>query len=200
MKSIKFQSTLPTRGSDPPYAAFDRHQRRFNPRSPRGGATIFKTEGKNIEYMFQSTLPTRGSDAAISSPSSTSSARFNPRSPRGGATKRFAYHGRAVARFNPRSPRGGATPFRICTLYALCVFQSTLPTRGSDSLHAPTIPKTICFNPRSPRGGATPVTLTLYTTAHRFNPRSPRGGATPAVGYGFVAEWFQSTLPTRGSD
>ena len=169
-----FQSTLPTRGSDPPYAAFDRHQRRFNPRSPRGGATIFKTEGKNIEYMFQSTLPTRGSDAAISSTSS--------------------------ARFNPRSPRGGATPFRICTLYALCVFQSTLPTRGSDSLHAPTIPKTICFNPRSPRGGATPVTLTLYTTAHRFNPRSPRGGATPAVGYGFVAEWFQSTLPTRGSD
>ena len=92
------------------------------------------------------------------------------------------------------------------------VFQSTLPTRGSDgrramekilrseiSIHAPhegerpAPPVDINdlaanFNPRSPRGGAT--WARLQGTIHRryFNPRSPRGGATKfaqAVATGF---------------
>ena len=81
------------------------------------------------------------------------------------------------------------------------IFQSTLPTRGSD--HKPPAIKAggSYFNPRSPRGGATrscsstvggiagfQSTLPTrgsddqirrrYKAAENFNPRSPRGGAT----------------------
>ena len=34
----------------------------FNPRSPRGGATIEDIQRLRTEGIFQSTLPTRGSD------------------------------------------------------------------------------------------------------------------------------------------
>ena len=61
---IAFQSTLPTRGSDPSSASFP----------------IRFREG------FQSTLPTRGSDAGFAFPAFLFRKDFNPRSPRGGAT------------------------------------------------------------------------------------------------------------------
>ena len=79
----------------------------FNPRSPRGGATLQEAaEGSGILisihaphegerqpivalftplYTFQSTLPTRGSDA-VRCWLCERSKNFNPRSPRGGAT------------------------------------------------------------------------------------------------------------------
>ena len=125
-----FQSTLPTRGSDghiyrhaitagisihAPHEGERRcmvsviwyHISNFNPRSPRGGATIIgKIRPKIICISihaphegerrpnpppiqggreFQSTLPTRGSDPLGFAPCMRS-AYFNPRSPRGGAT------------------------------------------------------------------------------------------------------------------
>ena len=80
------------------------------------------------------------------------------------------------------------------------MFQSTLPTRGSDSRHLFHRRPDPCFNPRSPRGGATKKALAdgemRYVSIHAphegerlalinheidgngFNPRSPRGGAT----------------------
>ena len=59
------------------------------------------------------------------------------------------------------------------------VFQSTLPTRGSDdNTPAGQGRGRIGFNPRSPRGGATRM-------AYRFAQNAAK---------------FQSTLPTRGSD
>ena len=81
-----FQSTLPTRGSDIPAADVvevvrcisihaphegERHYSggqdgwltaNFNPRSPRGGATLGRREADAQAGEFQSTLPTRGSD------------------------------------------------------------------------------------------------------------------------------------------
>ena len=127
-----FQSTLPTRGSDhslaviavilrlisihaphegerPKHAAETQRARGyFNPRSPRGGATI---QGIHLRWF------------AVD---------FNPRSPRGGATAKQSdkYNLRFISihaphegerrssnslavnariHFNPRSPRGGAT-------------------------------------------------------------------------------------------
>ena len=62
MGSVPFQSTLPTRGSDPCHHPESQTYQHFNPRSPRGGAT--------------------GSFARIAD----SATNFNPRSPRGGAT------------------------------------------------------------------------------------------------------------------
>ena len=152
---VRFQSTLPTRGSDKSCRAYGGQASDFNPRSPRGGATIVSQYMLKIDQYF------------------------NPRSPRGGATACFISFARSSAHFNPRSPRGGAT----CNLvFLLCpphisihaphegerqkqrleaelqeLFQSTLPTRGSDrcrNVH-PANPNN--FNPRSPRGGATHI-------------------------------------------
>ena len=81
--SQSFQSTLPTRGSDAEPSPPGR-RRHFNPRSPRGGATVCRAALRRIKHIsihaphegerpkssivavwpqeFQSTLPTRGSD------------------------------------------------------------------------------------------------------------------------------------------
>ena len=97
----------------------------FNPRSPQGGATT-RPQGAGNEYPH-----------------------FNPRSPQGGATGSPGGACLLFPYFNPRSPQGGAT-FHIgfITSHA-SLFQSTLPTRGSDfgklkiirclkiSIHAP---------------------------------------------------------------
>ena len=105
---IKFQSSLPTRGSDyyvtcrdkkqeisilAPHEGerrstaqpWDRDMQNFNPRSPRGGATTPEEAERGVEDNF------------------------NPRSPRGGATYQYANGLDYVPNFNPRSPRGGAT-------------------------------------------------------------------------------------------
>ena len=102
---------------------------RFNPRSPRGGATT---------ALRREAIRLSG---------------FNPRSPRGGATPAMPcdkqvltvsihapHEGERLHSwpypfchvcFNPRSPRGGATICRAISA-SWARFQSTLPTRGSD--------------------------------------------------------------------
>ena len=57
-----FQSTLPTRGSDHAVQDVVGAGIYFNPRSPRGGATVTVTKLDKVATTFQSTLPTRGSD------------------------------------------------------------------------------------------------------------------------------------------
>ena len=149
---------------------------RFNPRSPRGGAT------GNTEYL----------QAGIMC--------FNPRSPRGGATPHLqAYHQQAAVSIHapregerhngvyycekhynvsihaPRegerlpptlifpanrpvsihAPREGERLSRIISCLVITRFQSTLPARGSDGVSSAALPKRTRFNPRSPRGGAT---------------------------------------------
>ncbi len=169
-----FQSTLPTRGSDSNSYFLLASNVDFNPRSPRGGATIYQP-CHFLVFLFQSTLPTRGSDFFFYY-GVTSAINFNPRSPRGGATQDHQHNHYYWHYFNPRSPRGGATTYR--SYHALRhEFQSTLPTRGSDHKTW-----TLCFSPS------------------HFNPRSPRGGATLCLGGRCLSSKFQSTLPTRGSD
>ena len=110
----------------------------FNPRSPRGGATVI---------IIPQYLQHLG---------------FNPRSPRGGAT---AFHSTALpcyCGFNPRSPRGGATIVKNFIIANQTMFQSTLPTRGSDWHSLLNWYFAVGFNPRSPRGGATNAHLTRF--------------------------------------
>ena len=103
-----FQSTLPTRGSDPAVAPppwvglWD-----FNPRSPRGGATLWRQLLNNWRG-FQSTLPTRGSDVG------------------------YGFIAEWSVEFQSTLPTRGSD---ICLNYrhiSMILFQSTLPTRGSD--------------------------------------------------------------------
>ncbi len=126
----------------------------FNPRSPQGGATIAGGLADLTRELFQSTLPARGSDAeqrerfkamriiSIHAPRKgerrpkavpwSRSLNFNPRSPRGGATVGSTEGECPYKDFNPRSPRGGATSRRHRGGGGKKIFQSTLPTRGSD--------------------------------------------------------------------
>ena len=215
----------------------------FNPRSPRGGATRIFLHHQTA-FIFQSTLPTRGSDYApgayrldiinisIHAPHEgerrcgilivpSGNGYFNPRSPRGGATIRADVIPHRAIYFNPRSPRGGATilPIRLCSKQRL--FQSTLPTRGSDSDGLAASSGILYFNPRSPRGGATcpivhrtrvPLTfqstlptrgsdlvlLGLLIAAKNFNPRSPRGGATVSGRHGHAYQAISIHAPHEG--
>ena len=83
----------------------------------------------------------------------------------------------------------------------MIIFQSTLPTRGSDVAHT----RYGCvnlshFNPRSPRGGATQAESPLVLATRPINPRSPRERATDNQSTPNSINEIQSTLPTRGSD
>ncbi len=151
----RFQSSLPTRGSDKWCAWTRRRPWYFNPRSPRGGATncsalyfsfcaisiLAPHEGERrsttrkcrCSKAFQSSLPTRGSDALIAFIGRPTTYYFNPRSPRGGATVALCTAHAHRHNFNPRSPRGGATCVFPAPLCPPTKFQSSLPTRGSDN-------------------------------------------------------------------
>ena len=224
MKSIKFQSTLPTRGSDLSICPQACTPTAFQSTLPTRGSDAKPCAGRRCASAFQSTLPTRGSDAPL-------------------LILRSVLSG-----FNPRSPRGGATSTPPHRPWRYKQFQSTLPTRGSDQCTAAATKTARCFNPRSPRGGATrlsaaPAVPAAHVSIHAphegerpnaspttgapspvsihaphegerrplgfapcmrfacFNPRSPRGGATVRYPNGYTYNaGFQSTLPTRGSD
>ena len=125
-----FQSTHPTRGCDAIVFSSSIRLHNFNPRTPRGGAT----------------LPVRPAFPALPD--------FNPRTPRGGATFRpgsswdscdisihaphegvrlgYAKDYVRQINFNPRTPRGGATASAIHSAVSFS-FQSTHPTRGCDT-------------------------------------------------------------------
>ena len=80
------------------------------------------------------------------------------------------------------------------------IFQSTLPTRGSDIARLPPLGMAYNFNPRSPRGGAT-AQFDVSLLARDISIHAPHEGERPlnAVAYKHT-QIFQSTLPTRGSD
>ena len=148
----------------------------FNPRSPRGGATIKFVKSSIVLILFQSTLPTRGSDFNFRSFFKPDYG-FNPRSPRGGATTTSATSAVGISRFNPRSPRGGATCPRAGQPKGRRV-SIHAPHEGERRMHVSQDWAKALVSIHAPHEGERPDTSTY---AH---------GCVP----------FQSTLPTRGSD
>ncbi len=127
-----FQSTLPTRGSDSICWSLLVPLDSFNPRSPRGGATSFSLSEADIKSVSIH-APHEGERPNVTDWDIIRWGRFNPRSPRGGATfQGLCLFAGIRCSFNPRSPRGGATQGYIKGLIRADMFQSTLPTRGSD--------------------------------------------------------------------
>ena len=128
--SERFQSTLPTRGSDT-YAPAGRHSDcHFNPRSPRGGATCHILFDRQVG-LISIHAPHEGER-----PQRRGQSRrwwdFNPRSPRGGAT------GQRSARIRQggisiHAPHEGERQEITGVSSKHPIFQSTLPTRGSDT-------------------------------------------------------------------
>ena len=84
--------------------------------------------------------------------------------------------------------------------WVLVKFQSTLPTRGSDSALYFSFCAERCISIHAPHEGERRSILLLPSFHFNFNPRSPRGGATCVCLYATAFNAFQSTLPTRGSD
>ncbi len=126
-----FQSTLPTRGSDLLRSARWCTLRHFNPRSPRGGAT-------DIQYKRQRRIPIsihapHEGERLGGSKSMGKKVKISIHAPHEGE-RRTSAHGASAhnSNFNPRSPRGGATAQTAPQLRCDRKFQSTLPTRGSD--------------------------------------------------------------------
>ena len=186
--SQSFQSTLPTRGSD--YIAgqargyFVDH---FNPRSPRGGATVCMCRKcRRCPRHFNPRSPRGGATMLSSGDYTMAGGYFNPRSPRGGATVSEMSLLGIRNDFNPRSPRGGATVYANVPHFALSIsihapHEGERPlgmgeiTGGKKiSIHAPhegerlwwrSSPSSdpLNFNPRSPRGGATHI---AFNAAH----------------------------------
>ena len=149
----------------------------FNPRSPRGGATIKFVKSSIVLILFQSTLPTRGSD-------------FN-----------FRSFFKPDYGFNPRSPRGGATILFhfLCAALGVSIHA---PHEGERPLSARWIVKGAQVSIHAPHEGERRFACRcVLQHRHGFNPRSPRGGATTSHSSGgrHITS-FQSTLPTRGSD
>ena len=173
---------------------------------------------------FQSTLPTRGSDEAMcrtalclrisihaphegerrgaAPPPSAGLWDFNPRSPRGGATCYPISACHRVRYFNPRSPRGGATiaPGRYNS--PKNVFQSTLPTRGSDRYAIIMHGFYGCISIHAPHEGERRRRNRTMCGSALISIHAPHEGERRLRHFWRPLERlsFQSTLPTRGSD
>ena len=130
----KFQSTLPTRGSDFHYC-----------RRPRNQA------------IFQSTLPTRGSDIKFFNICGYPSISIH--APHEGERHAPGAYRLDIINISIHAPHEGERPKYKDHPAVAMLFQSTLPTRGSDLLPVAAIGIDLHFNPRSPRGGATAVLI-----------------------------------------
>ena len=126
---VKFQSTLPARGSDCRYAVY-RFTQYVSIHAPREGERLAASNLPNEPRQFQSTLPARGSDLSCCLPYRQSAVSIHaPREGERPCSRQFV---RSLPCFNPRSPRGGATYTLNDWDDLLLAFQSTLPARGSD--------------------------------------------------------------------
>ena len=195
-----FQSTLPTRGSDVHGLRNSAGRRHFNPRSPRGGATV-DINDLAARISFQSTLPTRGSNAelllhrrrgrgiSIHAPHEGEQQpmreqrrkpkNFNPRSPRGGATIWYKMWCIISVDISIHAPHEGEQLMAKSTIRANIQFQSTLPTRGSNDYRGGLDRPLIIFQSTLPTRGSNGQGIKYpYAGLIDFNPRSPRGGAT----------------------
>ena len=197
----KFQSTLPTRGSDEDnsllrimsdisiHAPHEGERRStlqglplarkyFNPRSPRGGATQRQCDNAYCRFYFNPRSPRGG--ATITIERGENRCGISIHAPHEGERRFNSYIRGACLNFNPRSPRGGAT-YISWRLFLAGVISIHAPHEGERRATAKILPRFLDFNPRSPRGGATGGYDHESVIDVNFNPRSPRGGATMMV-------------------
>ena len=196
---------------------------RFNPRSPRGGATFAFSSGSILPLMFQSTLPTRGSDSplvckfiagwpvSIHAPHegerhSGRPCRPDPRvvsihaphegerhedslealtatnvsihAPHEGERHRRSLTHMCAGEVSIHAPHEGERRNIIYLWWGFKPFQSTLPTRGSDSTVQTLLDSFAVVSIHAPHEGERHFLLLLL----------------------LARNLFQSTLPTRGSD
>ena len=128
---MQFQSTLPTRGSDATLGSSTSCPCDFNPRSPRGGATC-RFSFNNAFGKFQSTLPTRGSDSIVFLLRNFL-VYISIHAPHEGERHILGLITMSEIRISIHAPHEGERLSAANEKIGMIIFQSTLPTRGSDS-------------------------------------------------------------------
>ena len=106
--SARFQSTLPTRGSDASIYRSLPH-RKISIHAPHEGERQLITHPYTPTQTISIHAPHEGERLDSGERCDCEMEDFNPRSPRGGATLRRELRASREIHFNPRSPRGGAT-------------------------------------------------------------------------------------------
>ena len=146
----------------------------FNPRSPRGGATIESAQSWHEmiisihaphegERLSGRQIEVFGSRISIHAPHEGErpegceavemSYRISIHAPHEGERPRSSILHAVSWYFNPRSPRGGATLGAGGGLHCRPLFQSTLPTRGSDALLCALLPSSRPISIHAPHEG-----------------------------------------------
>ena len=126
---FSFQSTHPTRGCDDSGATGRLYIIDFNPRTPRGGATV---SGSRSQYLVYISIhaPHEGV-RLVHAQAWAFRFNFNPRTPRGGATaNQLCFH--KLIKFQSTHPTRGCDVYLRSSRYSHILFQSTHPTRGCD--------------------------------------------------------------------
>ena len=198
--NVKFQSTLPARGSDPMVKNIFYVFRYFNPRSPQGGATMpYFKESLYIDISIHA--PRKGerlpaSLALLMLPVISIHAprkgerqdgfrrrlpfvRISIHAPRKG--ERPSAEGALLHRgkISIHAPRKGERLTSCCSNFTLISsFQSTLPARGSDMLDPDWPGWEDVFQSTLPARGSDHAPSCPLRRCTYFNPRSPQGGAT----------------------
>ena len=199
-----FQSTLPTRGSDAKTIMTLSADGYFNPRSPRGGATRLyngEFEDKAIsihaphegERLSQHVKRVLARMISIHAPHEGERQHaplrrrkflydFNPRSPRGGAT--VLPHSRPLGRgiISIHAPHEGERRFRKWKKATPKIFQSTLPTRGSDGPNSSTVAVCPQISIHAPHEGERLINLPAGVYANGISIHAPHEGERRVVG------------------
>src|SRR5690625_278680 len=149
----QFQSTRPAWGRDGVGSVLLPVGLCFNPRAPRGGATVRINIGL-VTDKFQSTRPAWGRDIPNGS-YTLDEALFQSTRPAWGRDCSVGGRGRTSAAFQSTRPAWGRDDIGTYSNPAKLWFQSTRPAWGRDDRLPFERSKADCFNPRAPRGGAT---------------------------------------------
>ena len=149
---------------------------RFNPRLPRGKATIRTTTGR-WTTKFQSTPSAREGDrVAVDGGVSERMFQSTPSAREGDSVRPLRRV--ASSHVSIHAFREGRRPRAKLALSPFPVFQSTPSAREGDR-RCRVCPVTLAsFNPRLPRGKATRTARLVAYSVGSFNPRLPRGKAT----------------------
>jgi len=153
IRTFEFQSTLPARGSDALRGTVRLADHSFNPRSPRGGATLESVTDDEFHAVsihapregerhvglahplpvnaFQSTLPARGSDD-VQPARAACTDNVSIHAPREGERRHSKARPPRLPRFQSTLPARGSDKRGMKDGRNYRPFQSTLPARGSD--------------------------------------------------------------------
>ena len=195
-----FQSTLPTRGSDEQYIYATADGITVSIHAPHEGERPRCSRPVLTSTSpFQSTLPTRGSDS-LKSFSTANAFMFQSTLPTRGSDQtvldRILYKVVSI-----HAPHEGERLHCIFPSAPKGVFQSTLPTRGSD-LRKHFFPVSIqLFQSTLPTRGSDSIVISMIAMFLIVSIHAPHEGERPPpVLHCPFRRKFQSTLPTRGSD